>query len=393
MDETPGFLNAVHTPVPMIDSARIHRNISAMSSRANSAGVRFRPHFKTHQSAVIGEWFREAGVSGITVSSVSMARYFAENQWTDITLAFPFNVRELAELNQLDGLADIHLLADHPDTVAALAAGVTRGHRVFVKIDTGYHRTGIPWDRKTDILALVRQIESGSRLAFAGILTHSGHSYHCSGPEEVKSVFRETLVRMNSVRDYLRGNDIQDCEISVGDTPGCSVVESFEGVDEIRPGNFVFYDLMQLSLGACDEEGLALAVVCPVTGIYPDRNEIVVLGGAVHFSKERLEGVNGQVVYGYAIAITSDGFGPLNRNVCLVTLSQEHGVVQAPAEIIRKMRIGDLLAFVPVHSCLVADLFGEYLDVSGETVPRLNSASAGSAQRFAPPVNSNSVSF
>jgi D-serine deaminase-like pyridoxal phosphate-dependent protein len=379
MDETPCFLNSVHTPVPVIDAAKIRRNISDMSSRVNRARVRFRPHFKTHQSAAIGEWFRETGVTEITVSSVSMARYFAENQWTDITLAFPFNVRELAELNQLDDIADIHLLADHPCTVAALAAGVTKGHRVFVKIDTGYHRTGIPWDRKTDILALARQIESGSMLTFAGILTHSGHSYHRSGPEEVKSVFRETIVRMNSVRDYLRENGIQDCEISVGDTPGCSVAESFEGVDEIRPGNFVFYDLMQLSLGVCEEEDLALALVCPVAGIYPDRNEVVVLGGAVHFSKERLEGVNGQVVYGYAIDVTSDGFGPLNRNVCLVTLSQEHGVVQAPAEMIQKMRIGDLLAFVPVHSCLAADLFGEYLDVSGETVPRLNSASTGSA--------------
>ena len=378
MDETPGFLNFVHTPVPVIDSARIHRNISDMSSRANRAHVRFRPHFKTHQSAAIGEWFREAGVSGITVSSVSMARYFAENQWADITLAFPFNIRELAELNQLDGIADIHLLADHPDTVAALAAGVTKGHRVFVKIDTGYHRTGIPWDRKTDILALVRQIESGSRLTFAGILTHAGHSYHRSWPEEVRSVFRETIVRMNSVRDYLWENGIQDCKISVGDTPGCSVAESFEGVDEIRPGNFVFYDLMQLSLGVCEEKGLALALVCPVAGIYPDRNEVVILGGAVHFSKERLEGVNGQVIYGYAISVTSDGFGPLNRNVCLVTLSQEHGVVQAPAEIIRKMRIGDLLAFVPVHSCLTADLFDGYLTTSGDRISRLNSVSAGS---------------
>lgn len=393
MDRNPDFLKSVHSPVPLIDSMRIHRNIRAMATRAKKAGVRFRPHFKTHQSAAIGEWFREAGISGITVSSVAMARYFAKNAWTDITLAFPFNVRELKELNQLDNLTDIQLMVDHPDTVIALAAGVTKQHRIFIKVDTGYHRTGVSWKCPEEILTLAHQIESASILTFAGILTHAGHSYTSPGPKQVKAVFQETADRMNDVRTFLRENGIQNCVISIGDTPSCSVADNFEGVDEIRPGNFVFYDLMQLLLGVCDENCLALALLCPVTGIYPERNEIVVLGGAVHFSKEKLKDSDGKILYGYGITSISEGFGPINRDVRLIGLSQEHGIVQAPADIIRKTRIGDIISIVPIHSCLTADLYGGYLTTSGDRISRLNSVSARSAQLFPPPENSDSVSF
>ncbi len=392
MGMRPDFLKSVHSPIPLIDPGRVRRNIHQMAILAKTAGVRFRPHFKTHQSSKIGEWFRDAGVTGITVSSVAMARYFAESGWTNITLAFPFNIRELEQLNQLDEMAEIHLLADHPDTVSALAAGVTKPHRVFIKVDTGYHRTGISWKRRDKLLSLAKQIESAPNLSFAGILTHAGHSYHADSPGEVQSIFRNTVSKMNQVRKTLHEDGIQNCVVSIGNTPGCTVTDSLNGVDEIRPGNFVFYDLMQLSISICDENVLAMALLCPVTGIYPDRNELVLLGGATHFSKERFRNETGETIFGYGIGVTEAGFGPLNREIRLIGLSQEHGIVRASAETIRKTRIGDILAFVPVHSCLTADLYSVYLSTSGDRIPRFNSVSARSAQLL-PSVNNNSLSF
>ncbi len=353
-----------------------------MALRAEKSGLRFRPHFKTHQSLEIGAWFREFGVSGITVSSVTMARYFAEAGWKDITIAFPFNIREIPELNRLDPLAEIHLLADHPKTVAALAAGLTKPHRVFIKIDTGYHRCGIPWDRTAEIIALARQIESAPPLSFAGILTHAGHSYHCEGPEAVKGIFRETIRRMTRVGACLRDGGISAFIISVGNTPGCSLMDNFGKTDEIRPGNFVFYDLMQLFLGSCREENLALALLCPVVGIYPERNELVIQGGTVHFSKESLTGPDSREIFGYGIEIGPDGFGGLNRGVRLVSLSQEHGILRVPAKMAATITIGTRIAIVPVHACLTADLYGGYIGVTGEKIPRLNSVSARSYPFF-----------
>ena len=68
---------SVTKPTFVVDPVICRRNIARMADKARGAGLKFRPHFKTHQSAAIGAWFREEGVTAITVSSVSMARYFA----------------------------------------------------------------------------------------------------------------------------------------------------------------------------------------------------------------------------------------------------------------------------------------------------------------------------
>ena len=67
----------------------------------------------------------------------------------------------------------------------------------------------------------------------------------------------------------------------MGDTPAATLCTNFNGVDEIRPGNFVFYDLMQHSLGVCAIEDIAVKMVCPVIAKHVSRNEIVIFGGAV----------------------------------------------------------------------------------------------------------------
>ncbi len=114
-DSLPGLFThpglKINRPTLLVDEALCRRNIARMAEKARIAGVRFRPHFKTHQSAAIGEWFREAGVTAITVSSVSMARYFSGAGWSDITIAFPVNLREMEEINRLAG--EIHLLPPH----------------------------------------------------------------------------------------------------------------------------------------------------------------------------------------------------------------------------------------------------------------------------------------
>lgn len=81
-----------------------------MVDKARKLGVKFRPHFKTHQSRLIGGWFREEGIRAITVASVSMARYFMDDGWEDITIAFPLNLRETQEIIDLSGKADLNIL-------------------------------------------------------------------------------------------------------------------------------------------------------------------------------------------------------------------------------------------------------------------------------------------
>jgi D-serine deaminase-like pyridoxal phosphate-dependent protein len=49
-------------PTLVIDKEVCLRNIERMVQKAKEHHLLFRPHFKTHQSAEIGEWFREFGV-------------------------------------------------------------------------------------------------------------------------------------------------------------------------------------------------------------------------------------------------------------------------------------------------------------------------------------------
>ena len=89
------FLDQIDQPTLVVDEMITRRNIERMVTRAHKNNVSFRPHFKTHQSAEVGEWFREKGVNKITVSSVEMAEYFALHGWQDITIAFSINIRQL----------------------------------------------------------------------------------------------------------------------------------------------------------------------------------------------------------------------------------------------------------------------------------------------------------
>ncbi len=339
-----------------------------MKEKVSASGARFRPHFKTHQSSLAGEWFRDAGVTGITVSSVDMGHYFARYGWTDITIGVLVNPLEIDAINALArGRAPhfekiaLNLLVDTVEMVTFLEKNLEYPAAVWVKIDTGYHRTGIEWDRETEILGAAKAINDSPNLSFGGLLTHSGHSYHASSTAGIKAVYEETVTRLNTRRDYLSEKGINDVEISIGDTPTCSVVETFHGIDEVRCGNFVYYDLMQLMLGTCKEEDIAAAVACPVIGVYPRREEIVIYGGAVHLSKESVTDKQGRKLFGLAAlpGETVDKWRPSLPNTYVSSLSQEHGVIKTTGDVIRRVKVGDILVILPVHSCLAVNLLKE----------------------------------
>jgi len=337
-------------PAVIVDEKRARANIRDMAEKARRSGVIFRPHFKTHQSPVVARWFADEGVDRITVSSVRMAEQFAETGWKDITIAFLLNplelprIRPLAEyLSRRGGRLGLTV-----DSVAAARAAAGLDVDVWIKVDTGYGRTGVRWDavdQMSEVLAAIARP--------AGLLTHTGISYGARSRAELLDIYADTVARLHSAGP--------DLKLSVGDTPCCSAVEDFTGVDEIRPGNFVFYDLMQLQIGSCTESQMAAAAVCPVVGIYPERNQIVVHGGAVHLSKESQES-GGRRIYGLLGTLDlppgghSAGLGKVLTKAPVVSLSQEHGVVEVSGPICESLEVGDLVVVWPVHSCLMCDL-------------------------------------
>ena len=269
------------------------------------------------------------------------------------------NRLEIDAINRLTGEATLHLLVEAEESVRFLEKNLAAGVDIWIEVDTGYHRSGIDYEATGEIVSVARAVRDSSKLRLRGLLTHSGHSYNAGGKAELEAVFRDTKDRMSALKRSLLDAGIPQVEISVGDTPTCSVVEDFSGVDEIRCGNFVYYDLMQYFIGACRLEDIAAALACPVVGVYPHRDEFVLYGGAVHLSKDYCVDPEGKAVFGYVCRLTEDGWEAPLPDTYVRSLSQEHGIVKAPPEVVRDIRRGDLLAVLPAHSCLAANLMKE----------------------------------
>jgi D-serine deaminase-like pyridoxal phosphate-dependent protein len=359
----------IEKPTAVLNAATAKRNIARMAEKARKSGVRFRPHFKSHQSAIIGEWFREAGVEVITTSSVSMARYFANHGWQDITVAFPVNWLEIDRINELAMRVQLNLLVESPETVRFLQEKLVRPIHVWLKIDAGYNRTGIKWDDAEALRTIAKFIQAADKLTLQGGLAHSGNSYSVDNQADIRAIYRQTVERLKAVRDTLTGAESPGFEISIGDTPCCAVVDDFGEVDEVRPGVFVFFDLMQLQIGSCQYEDIAVAVACPVVAKHPEKNTIITYGGAVHLSKEALRGPDTGPTYGAVAMPAPEGWSELIPDTYVAGVSQEHGIVKTTAAFLERVHVGDVLMIIPVHACLTMNLLKRYQTLSGEIIP------------------------
>ena len=346
-------------PTLVIDEARCRENIAFMAQKARDRGVDFRPHFKTHQSLAVGRWFKHVGVDKIAVSSLEMAQYFSE-EWSDITVAFPVNVLERDLINALAKRIRLNLLVESLETVDHLKKDLRHPVGVFIKIDVGYGRTGLPPGDRKGMERLMEALASGETMTFRGFLAHAGHAYACRGAREVGAVHEEARRILGELKEAYRPAH-PDIIASLGDTPSCVLAENFEGIDEIRPGNFVFYDLMQVAIGAATVDRIALAVACPVVAVHEDRGEMVIYGGGVHLSKEFLE-EGGRRIYGRISRPEGDGWGPVLEGAHVRSLSQEHGVVAIPRNLRDPFHVGDLVMVLPVHACMAASALRSYVN-------------------------------
>ena len=346
----------IKKPALILDESKCRANIRLMAAKARLSGVIFRPHFKTHQSTEIAEWFRDEGVDSITVSSVTMAKHFGSAGWNDITIAFPLNLREVDEAEKLAGSINLNILISDFEQAVYLGKRSKLRAGYFIKIDTGYKRSGVEWDDHILIMRIMDEMSYNTSLRFIGFLTHAGHTYKAKSGLEIINIYNDTLFKSTSLRALFSDKIL----ISTGDTPSCSIIENFKEFDEIRPGNFVFYDLMQSFVGSCSLDRIALTVACPVIEKNHKRKEIIIYGGGVHLSKENIKTREGQIIFGKAVVYSEAGWVSLSDNDFVRSLSQEHGIISSSEELFNSINVGDLVGIIPVHSCMTADLLRQY---------------------------------
>jgi len=346
------------SPTLLLDEDICKSNIKRMAEKAQNHNLRLKPHMKTHQSKHVGDWIKDAGVSAITVSSVDMARYFAEDGWNDITIAFPCNLGRVQELNELAQTISLKLLINKPETTKYLDKHLANSINAYIEIDTGSARSGLTADNISDIQDLIAVINDTKYINWIGFYTHAGHSYSCRSKNEISEIQNSINNQFVYLRKHIKPN-FGDFEICSGDTPCCSIADNFGPINAISPGNFVFYDLMQNQIGSCSYANIAVAMSCPVVDKYPERKELIIHGGAIHFSKESIT-ENDVTHYGTVAHNVDNYWEPLDNTSHLIKLSQEHGIVRCSNHVFERYDIGDTITILPVHSCLTANLMKQY---------------------------------
>ncbi len=353
-------LAGVPTPAAVVDLAVLRRNAERMLERARRLGVRLRPHVKTHKCVEAARIQTDGASKGITVSTLAEARRFAAAGFRDITYAFPFPPGALSEAAEIaDGIDRLTLLVDQVETTRMLAEFARRQRRVIpvlLEFDCGDHRSGVD-PAHPEGLALAREIAGSDGLSFEGVLTHAGQSYGCRGSSEARAVaIRERDVAL-SFATRLREAGLEIRNVSIGSTPTVVHSDRLEGITEIRPGNYLFFDAFQAAIGSCRLEDVAFSVLATVTGRYPARDEAIVNAGALALSKD----------VGPTHVDPECGFGRIaGGDLRVASLSQEHGIVRGPGA--GRLEIGATVRILPNHACLAAAQFETFHVVEDDVI-------------------------
>jgi D-serine deaminase-like pyridoxal phosphate-dependent protein len=342
-----------------VSRPKLLANIDRVQVLADRHGLRLRPHVKTHKSLEIARLQLAAGATGLTASRPAEALAFLRQGLGPVTIAYPVVDPSLLDdpikAAREHGLP-LRAIVDSFEGYDALAhASSAYPLQVMLKIDVGLHRCGVDVGDPR-LLEIPRLIDSHPRLHFAGIISHAGQAYGAAGKEAVTEIAESERLLMLEAKERIERDGIAVEEISVGSTPTVLSASSFDGITEVRPGNYVFFDRTQIALGSCTLEDVALTVSATVISSNPRYH--IVDAGSKTLSSDR--GAHGASTIGGFGLVFSDR--ELPEPLILERLSEEHGFV-ARGE--TALPIGSRVTIIPNHACVVANLGREY-DVDGE---------------------------
>jgi D-serine deaminase-like pyridoxal phosphate-dependent protein len=356
-------LQDVATPSFLVDRSIVQRNCDTMREKARASNVAFRPHVKTHKSVEIGRMQHGGSTGPITVSTLAEAELFANAGFRDITYGVPIAPAKLQRAADLASRIDrLNVLIDSEVALRAIESfaasqGVT--FDVFLKVDCGYHRAGVD-PESPDSARLAIALARSEAVRFQGLLTHAGHSYNARDAEEIRRIAAEEAASLTRFRALLAAEGLGEITRSIGSTPTTTIVERFSECDEVRPGNYVFFDASQATFGSCKLADVAVSVLTTVVGSYPERGALIVDAAALALSKDT--GPDHLIPrFGYGLVCDLD-LNPLPMRI--VALSQEHGKIATEMHV----PVGTRLRILPNHSCLTSAMFETYQIVEGGRV-------------------------
>jgi len=344
------LIDELDTPALIIDMDKLEFNLKDMAEFAKSRSINLRPHIKTHKSPDIAWMQINHGALGIACAKIGEAEIMAAHNVRNIHVVYPVvgrrkveRIIKLTDSTKIIGLVDCYeqarrlskVLDEHNTTLD-----------VTIAIDVGLHREGI--QPKTAV-KFFRKVSELPNINARGISTHAGHVYAAGSRGEVIRIGREEGEIMVRVAEELRKADFDIRVVSVGSTPTAKIAGNIDGVTEIRPGNYVFYDAIQAALGVVSLERCALRVLATIVSKhsqpYP---RLIIDAGSKALTLDR--GAHGlSLLQGYGV------IAGYEDSLLIERLSEEHGVVRILKD--ADLGVGDRMEIIPNHACGVMNQF------------------------------------
>lgn len=349
-------LEEVDTPALVVDGPKLVDNVRKMAARAREAGVGLWPHSKTHKSLAVAAVQREHGIAGLTAATPREAETFADGGVEDILIAYPPVGYRLPRVIELSKRVRLRVVLDNPETAAALddacrAAGTQVGY--LWEVDSGAGRIGNePGTAAASVIAPVA--DSTRHAVFAGVMSFAGHAYAAGSPEEIGDVAEGEGRAVLETASALADAGVEAQALSVGTTPTTHQLEREGAVTEIRPGNYVFYDVTQVALGVVPLERCALSVLGTVVA-RPSPTRLILDTG--------MKALSGEV-----LSPSTRGFGMVlgHPELYVARLYEEHAIMHSEEPI--DIPVGERLRVVPNHACTCANLHDRMLVVENGCV-------------------------
>ncbi len=355
----PGMTEAeIQTPCLILDLDALERNIVKMGDYVRAHGMRHRVHGKMHKSVDVARLQeRLGGAVGVCCQKVSEAEVFARGGIRDILVSNevrdPQKIDRLARLPKL-GARVIVCLDDMANVAELSAAAVRHGTTldVFVEMDVGAGRCGVTGAET--VVALARAIEAAPNLRFAGIQAYQGAMQHLESYADRKAKLDAAVDLVRDAVTALEAAGLKPDIVSGGGT-GSYYFETASGVfNELQSGSYAFMDADYGRILNAD-------------GTRIDRGEwenaLFILTGVMSHAK-----ADKAIVDAGLKAQSVDSGLPVvfgRSDVTYVKCSDEHGVVEDPAGV---LRVGDKLRLVPGHCDPTCNVHDWYVGLRGGKV-------------------------
>jgi len=246
---------AIDTPALVVDLDAMQRNLSRMAEFARKHNIRWRPHAKMHKSSAMARLQMQAGAVGVCVQKTAEAEAMAAGGITDIYITneviAPHKLARVAALAHQLAASNgrLAIAVDSEEGIRRLAQAMNEARAragkaavvdVFVEIDVGHRRCGVPPGGAAVPLAL--EIRKHPALRFAGLQAYHGKAQHLRTPQERRDAISIAVDDVVFTRKLIEAQGVP-VDLVTGAGTGSLVLESASGVyGELQAGSFLFMD-------------------------------------------------------------------------------------------------------------------------------------------------------